>query len=92
MNNERQPQDVPDETNQSIKNKLDFMLEEVVLTKFLSLGQSLNKPLHVKFVDFSKAFDSIHKQTLWKIIRRYGIPEKLITMITKFSSLCFSWE
>ena len=46
MNNERQPQDVPDETNQSIKNKLDFMLEEVVLTKFLPLGQSLNNVLN----------------------------------------------
>ena len=43
-----------------------------------------NKPLHVNFVDFSKAFDSIHRQTLWKILRSYGIPEKLITMITKF--------
>ncbi len=28
-----------------------------------------NKPLHVNFVDFSKAFDSIHRQTLWKILR-----------------------
>jgi hypothetical protein len=43
-----------------------------------------NKPLHVNFVDFSKAFDSIHRQTLWKILRSYGIPEKMIIMITKF--------
>ena len=33
------------------------------------------------FVDFQKAFDSIHRDTLWKIMKSYGIPEKLINMI-----------
>ena len=33
------------------------------------------------FVDFQKAFDSIHRETLWKIMETYGIPEKLINMI-----------
>ncbi len=43
-----------------------------------------NIPLHINFVDFQKAFDSIHRNTLWKILRSYGIPTKLVTIISKF--------
>ena len=41
-------------------------------------------PLFINFVDFSKAFDSIHRDTLWKILSTYGIPPKLISMIKIF--------
>ena len=34
--------------------------------------------LIVHYVDFQKAFDYIHRLTLWKIIRTYGIPQKYI--------------
>jgi len=40
--------------------------------------------LHINFVDFRKAFDSIHRSSLWKILRSYGIPEKLVNLIAKF--------
>ena len=43
-----------------------------------------NTPLHINFIDFQKAFDSIHRSTLWKILRSYGIPVKLVTIISKF--------
>ena len=33
------------------------------------------------FVDFQKAFDSIHRETPWKIMKAYGIPLKIINMI-----------
>jgi len=32
-------------------------------------------------VDFEKAFDSVDRETLWKILRHHGIPEKLISII-----------
>ena len=35
------------------------------------------------FVDFSKAFDSIHRGKMMKILRAYGIPEQLVSAITK---------
>ena len=41
-------------------------------------------PHFINFVDFSKAFDSIHRDTLWKILSTYGIPPKLISMIEIF--------
>jgi hypothetical protein len=35
----------------------------------------------VNFVDFEKAFDSVFSEALWKVLREYGIPEKIINMI-----------
>ena len=33
------------------------------------------------FIDFKKAFDSINRDTMWKILRYYGIPEKIVNII-----------
>ena len=33
------------------------------------------------FVDFEKAFDSVDRSTLWKLLRHYWIPPKLINII-----------
>ena len=37
--------------------------------------------LHLLFVDFEKAFDSVRRQCLWVALRRRGVPEKFISMI-----------
>ncbi|GAG69788.1 unnamed protein product [marine sediment metagenome] len=34
--------------------------------------------LLLNFVDFEKAFDSIHLESLWTIMKKYGIPNKII--------------
>ena len=36
------------------------------------------------FVDFEKAFDSVDRDVLWKILRHYGVPEKIVKMIRLF--------
>ena len=33
------------------------------------------------FIDFEKAFDSMHRESLWCILRHYGIPCKIVTII-----------
>lgn len=43
-----------------------------------------NTPLYINFVDFRKAFDSVHRNTLWKILHSYGIPPKIISIIKTF--------
>ncbi|XP_013399160.1 uncharacterized protein LOC106165493 [Lingula anatina] len=43
-----------------------------------------NTPLYINFVDFKKAFDSVHRETLWKILLSYGVPPKIITLISMF--------
>ena len=48
-----------------------FMLRNIIeqCTEF-------QQPILLNFVDFKKAFDSIHRESLWKIAALYGIPEK----------------
>ncbi|XP_063404610.1 uncharacterized protein LOC134688072 [Mytilus trossulus] len=38
----------------------------------------------INFVDFEKAFDSLNRDSMWDIMRSYGIPEKIISMIKLF--------
>ena len=40
-----------------------------------------NSPLYVNFVDYEKAFDSLDRDTLWKLLRHYGVPTKLVNLI-----------
>ena len=37
--------------------------------------------LIVNFIDYEKAFDSLDRKTLWKIMRHYGIPSKLVQLV-----------
>ena len=38
----------------------------------------------MNFVDFAKAFDSVHRYSLWWILRAYGIPSHLVEIIRSF--------
>ena len=40
---------------------------------------------HSSFVDFKKVFDSLHRDTLWKILQLYGIPQKYINIFQALS-------
>ena len=41
----------------------------------------VNSPLFINFVDFEKAFDSVDRDTLWKLLRHYGVPVKIVNII-----------
>jgi len=41
------------------------------------------KPVIVNFIDFKKAFDSVHRPTLWQILKEYGLPDKFIIVLRK---------
>ena len=36
------------------------------------------------FIDYEKALDSIDRETLWKISKAYGIPDKFIELVKAF--------
>ena len=57
-------------SNQSCSEQI-FTLRNIIeqCTEF-------QQPILLNFVDFKKAFDSIHRESLWKIAALYGIPEK----------------
>ena len=40
-----------------------------------------NSNLYACFIDYEKAFDCLHRDTLWTILRSYGIPRKIIAII-----------
>ena len=40
-----------------------------------------NVPLALVFIDFSKAFDSIHRDRMFQILRAYGIPSTIVDAI-----------
>ena len=56
-----------------------------IATLRIIVEQSLewNSSLYVNFVDYEKAFDSVDRESLWKILRHYGVPEKITTIIRK---------
>ena len=39
------------------------------------------QPLYVAFYDLTKAFDSVHRETLWSILVRYGCPHKFVRIV-----------
>ncbi|KAJ8356884.1 hypothetical protein SKAU_G00196780 [Synaphobranchus kaupii] len=40
-----------------------------------------NSPFYINSIDYEKAFDSVDRETLWKLLRHYGVPKKLISLI-----------
>lgn len=42
------------------------------------------RQLIINFIDFEKAFDSLHRESLLKILRHYGVPSKIVEMIKAF--------
>lgn len=46
-----------------------------------------NWPIYVIFIDYVKAFDSVDRQTLWRLIRHYGVPEKLTIIKNAYKGL-----
>ena len=47
----------------------------------LEQSNEWNSPLLVNFIDYEKAFDSVDRDTLWKILRHYGVPIHIVNLI-----------
>ena len=47
-----------------------------IATLRIILEQSLewNSPLHENLIDYEKAFNSVDRETLWKLLRHYRVP------------------
>jgi len=41
----------------------------------------VKKEVHQLFIDFNKAYDSVRREVLQKILIEFGIPRKLVTLI-----------
>ncbi len=54
-----------------------------IATLQIIVEQSLewNSPLYNNFLEYEKAFDCVDREILWKLLRHYGIPDKIVTII-----------
>ncbi|XP_071509570.1 uncharacterized protein [Diadema antillarum] len=43
-----------------------------------------HRDLYTTFVDLTKAFDTVSREGLWKIMGKFGCPRKFITIVRQF--------
>ena len=43
--------------------------------------REFNKSLFMCFIDITKAYDSVNRDLLWRVCRKYGISEKLVNLL-----------
>jgi hypothetical protein len=73
-------------------NQNGFRPKRTTVAQILSLRRIIegvkanNLPAILTFIDFRKAFDSIHRRKMMQILRAYGIPPKLLSAIEKLYS------
>ena len=58
-------------------------LKKIIKDFDWKMTEGRRRPVIVNFIDFCKAFDSIHWLALWKILQQYGLPTKMVTVIQK---------
>ena len=46
--------------------------------------QEQHRDLYTTFVDLTKAFDTVSREGLWKIMGKFGCPDKFISMVRQF--------
>ncbi len=62
-------------------NKLVSLLDEVQPNKFSQFVKSFNKSTYIAFIDFKAAFDSVSRESLWKILQICGVPQELSVLV-----------
>ena len=40
--------------------------------------------MYMCFIDLQKAYDSVDRELLWVVLARFGVPEKMFTVILQF--------
>jgi len=51
------------------------------LKQILKHGKEWNSTVYANSAVLEKAFDSIHRETLWYILRHYGIPSRIVNIV-----------
>ena len=58
------------------------MSQILTIRRILEGGRAKNLEATILFVDFTKAFDSIHKGKMEQILLTYGLPKETVAAIT----------
>ncbi|VDP18734.1 unnamed protein product [Schistosoma margrebowiei] len=61
----------------------DRSCTDQIATLRIIVEQSIewNSSLYINFIDYEKAIDSVDRTTLWKLLRHYGVPQKIVNII-----------
>ena len=52
-----------------------------ILRTVMERSREFNQPLHLCFIDLQKTYDSVNRETLWRICRAYGLSDKMINLL-----------
>ena len=69
--------------DQQVRFRRNRSCADQIASLRIIVEQSLewNSPLYINFIDYEKAFDSVDRGTIWKLLRHYGVPKKIISLI-----------
>ena len=63
------------------RSTVDMLYVVQMLQEF---GRVKKVPLYFSFIDLTKAYDTVNRQLLWKVLAKAGIPQELIGLIKAF--------
>ena len=52
-----------------------------VIRRLQELARKKRFPLYVCFIDLIKAYDSVDRTLLWRVLARFGVPQNMISVI-----------
>ena len=55
-----------------------------VIYRLQELARKKRIPLYVCFIDLTKAYDTVDGTLLWRVLARFGVPQKIISVIRQF--------
>ena len=55
-----------------------------IVRRLQELGRQMKIPLYMRFVDLQKAYDSVDRELLWKVLARAGVMSVMIDVIRQF--------
>ena len=74
---------LPEETNGLRPNR--FTTDMMFVIRWLQeLAWKKRIPLNVRFIDLTKAYDSVDRTLLWTVLARFGVPQNMISLIRQF--------
>ena len=80
---------IEQEIEKILRKNQNCFLEKPIQSQILTIGwisekiSAINLKVTLLFVDFSKAFDSIHKAKMEQILQAYGLPKETVSAIRR---------
>ncbi|VDP59830.1 unnamed protein product [Schistosoma curassoni] len=69
--------------DQQVGFRKDLSCADQIATLRIIVGQPIewNSSPYIKFTDYEKAFDTVDRTTLWRLVRYYGVPDKIVNIM-----------